>query len=153
MEQRVPLKEEARAPPPTTTREAAAPPPPPSSVPTDGYPESVPEAPASVYSGDSHYSPVGDPHVTPIYSPPSALAHDPLYAAAAAAALSQSGTLPPHHPVVQPHLSQVYPAYYPIEYAAPTLRPEYRSYQSYGRSLPDDPRAQYPPTYPPPYHF
>lgn len=145
------------------------------------YSDTCSEAPASVYSGsETLYSPVdGQSNGAPIYSPPSSisvsslpsalalapalstatLSHDALYPATAVA-LSQV-TLPHHSTGMQPHLPQVYPAYYPLEY--PTLRPDYRTYQSYasaaaaavsGRPLAgDDGRSQYPSPYPPPYHL
>ncbi|KAF2366782.1 DNA binding HTH domain Psq-type [Trinorchestia longiramus] len=135
---------------------------------TSEYSDPSSEAPASVYSGtETLYSPVdGHSNSAPLYSPPSSIApatlppvtlatalssaslsHDALYPATAAA-LSQV-TLP--HPAgMQPHLPQVYPTYYPLEYS--TLRPDYRTYQAYSRPLPDDSRSQYSSPYPP-YHF
>ena len=142
------------------------------------YSDTCSEAPASVYSGtETLYSPLdgGHSNSAPLYSPPSSigvtplpcsslplppalpttsLSHDALYPAAAAAALSQVA-LPHHAAGMQPHLPQVYPTYYPLEY--PTLRPDYRAYQSYAsaavaatRPMPaDDGRSQYPSPYPP----
>ncbi|XP_018016097.1 flocculation protein FLO11-like [Hyalella azteca] len=135
---------------------------------TSEYSDPSSEAPASVYSGtETLYSPMdGHSNSAQLYSPPTlaassslppvtlatalssaSLTHDALYPATAAA-LSQV-TLP-HSSGMQPHLPQVYPTYYPLEYS--TLRPDYRAYQAYSRPLPDDSRSQYSSPYPP-YHF
>ena len=105
--------------------------------------------PPSVYSAEPLYSPAETPTVaTPLYSPPATLPHEALFSSntTSAVVLTQATT-----GTVQP---SIYPTttYYPVEYST-TIRPEYRTYQTYPRTMPEDSRSpQYPTSYPS-YHF